>query len=270
MDLFHSLTRKFSENFAVATNLEKVGTYHFSPASPATHEAHILAHKRTMKHAFDRLLYSWEISHIVDDYRRSDVSQQAILADFFDGNIDQHDLIIDRHLLRGLDAMEEAFRPPRPARPTHLCDVEHHYPYRWQVNAEAPFSTDKYFLENRKLFGDFYDQKTHQWKDYIDPADLERRYRHRIDTIFDQVTPARFGFMKGTIFSWTRRWHHIIKSNFTDLTDLNDDDYYLKHRFIFPMLLHTKTAIVKHEDPDKMRTIAGCSKPWIIENLILL
>jgi hypothetical protein len=30
------------------------------------------------------------------------------------------------------------------------------------------------------------------------------------------------------------------------------------------MLLHTKTAIVKKEDPDKMRTIWGCPKPWII------
>jgi len=30
------------------------------------------------------------------------------------------------------------------------------------------------------------------------------------------------------------------------------------------MLLHTKTAIVKRLDPDKMRTIWGCSKTWII------
>jgi len=256
---FNRLTNIFRGN----TNLELIGTYHYRPNPPRTHEAHLELHKMTMDHAMNRYLYHHEINRIKYEYRRSEVSEQAILDDFFANDVEQHIIPFDNHVEYGLQCMEDAFRPPRPCLPAHILDVEHHYPYKWQVNAEAPFSTDEYFLNNRKKFGDFYDAESQTWKKHVDPVDMSRRYDYRIHKILDQVTPAKFGFMKGSIFSWTRRWHHIIKDGFTDLTGL-ESDAYVRDRFIFPMLLHTKTAIVKKDDPDKMRTIWGCSKPWII------
>jgi len=192
-----------------------------------------------------------------------------VLDDFFANNVEYHDIPYDDNIIGGINAMLEAFRPPRKCKPAHLNDVEHHYPYKWQVNAEAPFSTDSYFLDNRKTFGDFYDSSTGKWRNHVDPQDLERRYKLRIDSIRDEVTPAKFGFMKGTVFAWTRRWHHAIKDGFTNRAHLYKDDPYFNARFIFPMLLHTKTAVVKKDDPNKMRTIWGCSKPWIIADTML-
>lgn len=261
---FNRLTNMFSGN----SNLELVGTYHYHPASPAVHEAHIAAHKRTLEHAFNRYLYPQEIDYIVHQMRRSEISQDAILADFFANDVEHHDIPFDNHVEAGLSAMLDAFRPPQKCRPCHINDIEHHYPFKWQVNAEVPFSTDEYFLKHRKLFSDFYDAETQRWTKYVDPADMDRRYSHRITAVLDQITPAKFGFMKGTIFSWTRRWHHIIKDGFANLTGLTSDAY-VRDRFIFPMLLHTKTAIVKKDDPNKMRTIWGCSKPWIIADAML-
>lgn len=261
---FDRITKFFRND----TNLELIGSYHYKPASPAVHDAHIAAHKRTVLHAMEDYLFPREIEYITHDLRRSDVTPDAILADFFDNDIEHHVIPYDEHLEYGLNCMHDAFKPPRPARPCHINDVEHHYPYKWSVNAEAPFSTDEYFLKNRHTFGDFYNQQTKTWDKHVDPIDMDRRYSHRIDKVLDQVTPAKFGFMKGAIFSWTRRWHHIIKDGFTNTAGLSSSAY-IRNRFIFPMLLHTKTAIVKKDDPNKMRTIWGCSKIWIIADTML-
>jgi len=212
-------------------------------------------------------LFPDEINRIVTEYRRSEATEDAILADFFANDVDPHIVPIDEHVLSALDAMTDAFKPPRPALPCHLNDVEHHYPFKWQVNAEPPFSTDDYFLSQRSKYYEFYDPEKGSFTKYVDPVDADTRYLWRLEkgsNLLDELTPPKFGFMKTTIFAWTRRWHHIIKSGFTDLAGLLPTDPYLLARFIFPMLLHTKTAIVKKDDPNKMRTIWGCSKPWII------
>nr|ADV15444.1 putative RNA-dependent RNA polymerase [Heterobasidion partitivirus 5] len=250
--------------FFQTSNLELVGSYHHHPHTNVPLESHHIAHRETLDHAFRKYLYPHEINHITQELRRSEMTQDAILDDFFANDVEPHEIPFDTHVLKGLDSMERAFAPPVKCQPCHINDVEHHYPYKWQVNAEPPFSTDQYFLNNRKTFGEYYDEDSGTFTKYVDPNDAQRRYGTRISANFlSALTPAKFGFMKGSIFSWTRRWHHIIKSGFTDLTGLESTSY-LKDRFIFPMLLHTKTAIVKRDDPNKMRTIWGCSKPWII------
>lgn len=250
-------------------NLELIGTYHVHPHTTVPNERNIKAHQATLKHAFRLYLTDKEIKTITIDYKRSSPTEDAILADFFATDVEPHEIPFDAHVEYALQCMRLAFKPPTLCRPAHINDVEHHYPYKWQVNSEAPFSTDEYFLNNRKTFGDFYNSETKQWTNYVNPTDAMRRYgpdpsEHQLS----QVTPPKFGFQKGAVFAWTRRWHHIIKSGFQDLTDLESSSY-LKDRFIFPMLLHTKTAIVKKNDPDKMRTIWGVSKPWIIADTMI-
>jgi hypothetical protein len=268
--MFTTLTNivtRFWNNISGETNLQLVGTYHHKPTSPAVHEAHIEQHKSVLRKAMQKFLYPNEYNEITLETRRSDITEEAILRDFFANDVEYHDIPFDHHVEVGLACMSDAFRPPRKCQPCHINDIEHHYPFKWQVNAEAPFSTDDYFLENRHKFQDFYDSDTQTWK-YVDPMDANRRYGHRLDKVLDQVTPAKFGFMKNAIFAWTRRWHHIIKDGFADLTNLSSTAY-IRDRFIFPMLLHTKTAIVKIDEEDKMRTIWGCSKVWIIAEAML-
>nr|AOX47570.1 RNA-dependent RNA polymerase [Ceratobasidium partitivirus] len=264
---FNRLTLFFSKE----KNLKYVGTYHYKPKTYLKHDPAIAAHQSVVFKAFEKYLYPQEIIDITRNYRRSSATEEAILADFFANDVDPHEIPFDEHTENGLNAMLDAFRPPNKCMPCHLNDVEHHYPYKWQVNAEPPFSTDEYFLNNRATFRDFFSEDTQTFTKYVDPEDMNRRYLDRfhqgIDFLKD-VVPAKFGFMKSTVFTWTRRWHHIIKEGFATATKLASDAY-IRDRFIFPMLLHTKTAIVKKDDPDKMRTIWGCSKPWIIADTML-
>nr|ADV15443.1 putative RNA-dependent RNA polymerase [Heterobasidion partitivirus 4] len=268
MEYLTTQFNRITNHFRANTNLELIGHYHYEPKPPRVNEVAISNHKRTLSVSFKQFLTSTEIKLITQDYRRSEMTEDAILADFFANDVEKHDIPFDYHVERGLQAMADAFRPPQLCMPAHINDVEHHYPYKWQVNSEAPFSTDKYFLDNRKPYGDFFDKESLSWKNYVNPEDMQRRIPVPSEQTLAQVTPPKFGFQKGQVFSWVRRWHHIVKSNFTDLTDLASSSY-IKDRFVFPMLLHTKTAIVKQNDPNKMRTIWGCSKAWIIADTML-
>jgi len=263
MDYLTAALSRLSVSFNAAKNLLFTGIYeHQPPRTAYTNEIALKNHQATLLRSFRKYLYASEIQTITSGYRRSGVTLDAILADFFANDVDKHDIPYDEHVEIGLQCMADAFRPPRPCQPVHLLDVQHHYPYKWQVNSEPPFSTDSFFLDELPTFGDFI--STHGFE-HIDREDFFRRYPNLDDPQRSvQTVPAKFGFQKSTVFNWTRRWHHIIKSGFTDLAGLNPNSYYVRNRFIFPMLLHTKTAIVKQDDPDKMRTIWGCSKPWII------
>lgn len=262
---FSRIVNFFTEN----GNLKLVGTYHVHPHTIVPNFEAIHKHQKTLRVAFRKYLTDAEIHLITEEYRRSSPDEDAILADFFATDVEKHEIPFDEHVEHGLYCTEQAFKPPQPCLPAHINDVEHHYPYKWQVNSEPPFSTDEFFLDNRKTFGDFYDPETHQWTGYVNPQDALRRYgAHPTHGQLTALTPPKFGFQKNQIFAWTRRWHHVIKSGFTDTTGLKSTSY-LKDRFIFPMLLHTKTAIVKKNDPNKMRTIWGCSKPWIIADTML-
>jgi hypothetical protein len=272
MDYLTSLFRRITRFFSGEQNLKLVGEYHHKPTPPVINQEAIESHQRTLRVAFKQHLFAHEINYITSETRRSTIDPDSILADFFAGDVDPCPEPTDpRHkicLELALDCMEDAFSPPRKAKPVHLHDVEHHYPFKWNVNAEAPFSTDTYFLENRKPYADYYDKETHKWTHYVNPAALEKRFGpDPTPSQLSTLTPAKFGFMKSTVFAWTRRWHHVIKSGFQDPTGLENTPYF-KQRFIFPMLLHSKTAIVKRNDPNKMRTIWGCSKPWIIADAI--
>ncbi|UMZ54968.1 putative RNA-dependent RNA polymerase [Impatiens cryptic virus 1] len=261
MDYLLSAFNRITSWFIAPTNFEYVGTFSLPPGLLRTNDVAIANHKRTLEHAFQKYLYDYEISIITKDFRRSEINLDSILIDFFSGDVKPFEIPFDEHVEHGLQCMADAFRPPRPCRPAHILDVKHGYPYKWNVNAEPPFSTDEYFLSQRKTFGEFI--QMHEYE-HIDKADFFRRHPNiESHDLIKTIVPAKFGYLKSTIFSWTRRWHHIIKSGFTESTGLQTSGYFY-NRFIFPMLLHTKTAIVKKDDPDKMRTIWGASKPWII------
>jgi hypothetical protein len=70
-------------------------------------------------------------------------------------------------------------------------------------------------------------------------------------------TKPTTGNMLHTIVDSVRKWHHEIKHH-----EATFDKY------LFYMLLHVKTTVIKAEDPNKLRTIWGVPKPWIYAQLM--
>jgi hypothetical protein len=79
------------------------------------------------------------------------------------------------------------------------------------------------------------------------------------DLLPDKTVRKSFANMKHIVFSFTRRWMHYIKE---DLIPPNTNNY------MFPMLLHSKTALVDIDDPNKMRTIWGTPKLFVLTQIV--
>jgi len=192
------------------------------PNPPATNPVAIENHKATCLRAFTQYLYSYQIEYIILQKRRSLASKSTTLADFWSGDIPHHHVPKDQHYYEALSYITEKFRPPRRFRPVHFLDVQHHYPHRWQSNAEPPFSTEPFFYQQ------------------MNNPTFKQRHPHL------PLNPRRsLGNMKDIVFDWSRRMIHEIKNG----CPWNDKLYYI--------LLHSKTALVNLEDPDKIRTIWG-------------
>jgi hypothetical protein len=205
----------------------------FRPAAPRPDPEAIERHKHTILRAMEKYLYPFEIKRITSEYRRSTVNEESVLEDFFTGDIQPHTVPKDQHYYAGLAKVTELFKPLKPCRPAHILDVEHHYPMKRSTNAEPPFSTEPFFL------------------------DMLRSDTYRERNNLPENAKASTGNMKPIIFDFTRRWHHEIKEG---TVPINAHIYY--------MLLHSKTALIKDDDPNKMRTIWGSPKPFVIAEIM--
>jgi hypothetical protein len=64
------------------------------------------------------------------------------------------------------------------------------------------------------------------------------------------------GNMKNIIFDFTRRWHHEIKNG----------AHFDTH--MYPMQLHLKASLFNIDQPNKLRTVWGVPKPWILAQIM--
>jgi hypothetical protein len=211
-------------NLAINTNyvLEVHPSYFKANVLRPTNEYAIRAHQKTVLKAMDKYVFPALINDVVNNHRRTTTTIESITEDLMKGDKPHTPIKRDHFYLTALATAADAFRPDSQVRPIHLLDVQHHYPHKWQTNAEAPFSTSPHFLN-------------------MLPPD----------------TKPTTGNMKHIIFDFTRQWHHQIK----DGTATFDE-------YLFFMLLHVKTTIVKADDPNKLRAIWGVPKPWIYAQIM--
>lgn len=224
MDRFHIISE--SSNYI----LEKISLHR--PRAPQINSDAVSLHQNTIRRALQKYLYPWQIEQI-DQYRRSEITEADVLHDFFTGDVPAHPVPKDNHYYRALAFTTKHFAPPKKCRPVHILDVLHHYPFKRTTNAEAPFSTEKFYL------------------------DILNSTEYREKRELSENPKASTGNMLDIIFDYTREWHHEIKDGSRPIT-----------AYLFYMLLHSKTALVKATDPNKLRTIWGTPKPFVIAEIM--
>jgi len=229
------------ESLKTGYNLNKIGTsFLYSSSIPIPDEVAIMRHKLTLLHAMSRNLSTKDCDYILNKYRRSPSDQEALLTDFFKGDTPYHTVVKDDHYYRALETTLNAFRPPQPMKPVHLLDIEQHYPFNLDVNAELPFSQSKEFRS-------------------------EILTAAKSDPTINTSKLTKFSTYKPLIFSYARRWHHEIKERLIPHV-FNPHD--LPKRHIYPMLLHMKPALVPKDEPDKVRAVWGVPKPYVLAEII--
>lgn len=214
------------QNLNIDTNFEFIGYNQFKPRAPQPNPVSIDNHKKTILYAMNKYLHAYQIEYVIQHKKRSTLDETSILNDFFQGDIAHKQILKDEYYYAALDFTYRKFRPPRKYRPVHILDVEHHYPHRNASNAEAPFSTEPFFLQQLN-----------------DPI---YRERHNLP----ENPKKTFGNMKSIIFDWTRRFLHEIKDGSASFD-----------KYLYYILLHNKTALIHYEDENKLRSISGFPRP---------
>jgi len=231
------LTRSslLKDTSTTGTNFKPDGTSFFRPQPPRPNPHAVEAHKKVLLFSMAQHLYTHEIEFILTQRTRSQVTEESILTDFFFGDLPYHKVKKDAYYVHALECTYRAFAPPHKCRPVHLLDVQHHYPHKTSSNAEAPFSTEPFFLA--QLNSPIY------------------RERHSLE--HTQPRPS-FGNMKDIVFDWSRRIIHEIKDGASF------------ERYLYYILLHTKTALIDSTDPNKLRSISGYPRPQNLAYIMLL
>lgn len=221
-----TLTQQF-KNLAIETNYVFIGPTDHRQIPTQTNQFALEAHKKTVLHSMAKYLYTYEVEQVLSMRRPDPNNIELVYSDFFAGDIPKHEIIKDDIYYQAVEHVRTLFAPPQRCRPAHIFDVKFHYNHERSSNAEAPFSTEKFFRDKAP-------RHEPGWKGSL----------FSVGNMFD------------IIFEWSRYFHHQIK----DGAPFDD--------FLWYIQLHNRTALVKADDPDKIRSVSGFPRPqniaWIM------
>jgi len=222
------LTLQFQQ-LTIETNFVPIGT-HTSPSPPRPiNDVALERHKKTVLFAIAKHFYTYEVEEVLNMHRPSATDTENIYLDFFQGDVQQHNIIKDDIYYQALNYVTELFTPPQKCRPAHIFDVRYHYDHDLSSNAEAPFSTEPYY------------------------RDQAPRYAQEAP---GQPKTYSLSNMYNIVFNETRRFHHEIKEG----ANLSNYLWYIQH--------HNRFMVTKANQPPKTRTVSGFPRPqnigWIM------
>jgi hypothetical protein len=184
-----------------------------------------------VKKAFKKYLSPQQYEKVVHGYRRSDFSNEALIADFKRCDLPKFKFISTPSYERALKQTSKLFAPPQKYRPVHFADVRY-YPFNLSSSAEAPFTTETKYakvLQEAKQDGN------------IDSARLtfHNLYNHVFVRNRTEIHKIKHGQGKGTSF-----FYHTTA--------------------------HARSHMVQAEKEDKIRMVFGCTKLLLQAEAMLL
>lgn len=179
-----------------------------------------------------------DLAHsVIYGFKRSASDDQKSEEDFLRSDVPYFSLKRDYHYLRALKVCEQMFRPSRILHPVAFPDLRY-YPWTLSVSAEAPFTIERKWLDRLRLR-------------QSDGEDLDGRLTFH--NLYDEI------------FETNRNLIHQIKEG--DPSFWNKDGTPRPYWF---NSLHTRSHLVRSDEPDKLRAVFGVPKLLLMaENMFL-
>ncbi|QQO86653.1 RNA-dependent RNA polymerase [Hygrophorus penarioides partitivirus 1] len=190
--------------------------------------------------------------------RRSDYSDNALIADFFRADQPYHPIPIDDHVEKAVEWVTEKFRPNRVLHPVSFPDLRY-YPFTLNVSAEAPWTSNNFTFRPTDRNVDAESQLPRL-------ADIEREImgvgnetpltylRKRQRAGFSKDAKLTYHNLYSQIFVYNRQRVHEIgigaKQFWKGITPL---PYYWN-------TIHARSHVVASDEPDKIRSVFGATK----------
>ncbi|KAK9878757.1 hypothetical protein WA026_023737 [Henosepilachna vigintioctopunctata] len=93
--------------------------------------------------AMEKYLSQEDLNLVLYGYRRSEFSEEALIADYMRGDVPKHKIVKDEHYQFALDVTKNLFKPRKVYKPVSFPDLRY-YPWTLPTSAEATYSNDEY------------------------------------------------------------------------------------------------------------------------------
>jgi hypothetical protein len=217
----------------------------------------------TVDHALKKFLTPEEFDKVINGYRRSPWSSEALNHDIQRLDSEYHSVLKDEHYYKALKKTAEIFSPKEKLHPIHFADLRH---YKWELstNVGAPFNTSPSW------------QTYVKWK--LDPSTpLPPEYRQKFSDmrhhrdLFDEAHGTKLDQKDARMskhnlytemFLVNRKHIHRIKSGETK-SELGHDYKYWNTAF-------ARQHLVEADEPDKVRLVFGAPSLLLMAELMFM
>lgn len=184
-----------------------------------------------VKKALAKFCTMKEYESIISGHRRSDITDEALIADFKLCDIPYHHVTKDYHYQKALTTVTDMFKPDKLYRPVHYMDLQY-YPWTLSTSVEAPFSTDS-ILRN----------------------DVQQRYRK--------------GILSDSNMTTRNLWDHVQSYN-RPIVHMIKEGQSRGDQFLYWNTAHARSHLVLIYDVNKVRMVHGVPKLTLQIELMLL
>lgn len=203
--------------------------------------------------------------------RRSEHSEEAVIADFMTFEHDYHPIPKDYHYSKAVNVVTKLFHPGRLLNPVCYPDLRY-YPWKLKPNAEAPWNIPDFTFT--PTFRDLDDEsETPKLEEHLsrlsnwisEKTVTIRQYLNAKYTIgmIDNSFP-KFHNLYNEIFQYNRVLVHQIKEGHPAFWKDGVPKPY------FWTTLHARSHVVGKDEPDKIRAVFGVTKLLLmIENMFI-
>jgi hypothetical protein len=227
--------------------------------SPAATESY----NTVVDHALNKFLDSEEFNTVVNGYRRSTWSAEALEYGLHKMDQPEFPVIKDEHYEKAISAIQKIFTPDKPLQPVHFSDLRK-YPWPLSSSIGAPFATSPAWIEyTRQKFDGYTSGKPESQftKPYYRDLFAEAHKGQSLDPPMIDARMTKRN-LYNEMFYINRKHIHLWKEN----RSTNDKGHDLRY-------WHTAFArqhLVEQDEPDKVRLVFGAPSLSLMAELMFI
>jgi len=221
---------------------------------------HLIQRNEWLTREMKRFYSDSEVEEVLSN-RRSDFSDEALIADFMRSEQPKHDIPIDSHFNRAVELVTEHFRPNRVLHPVHYPDLRY-YPWNTSVSAEAPWTMRDFkfkpmdrSVDEESKAPKFQEKKASKLRKWSKHSDVEAYLKWKQSLGLTMDGSRSFHNLYDEIFIYNRPLTHMIKEGEAPFwNEKGEPQPYMWNT------LHARSHVVASDEPDKIRAVFGATK----------
>lgn len=222
-------------------------------------DEHLIQRNEWLTRQMKKFYSDKEVEQVLSN-RRSDFSDEALIADFMSSEFPKHTIPEDTHFQKAIDLVTEHFRPNRILHPVHFPDLRY-YPWNTSVSAEAPWTMKDFkfkpmdrSIDEESKAPKFQEKKASKLKKWSKETDVDTylRWKHSIGLTLD--SSRSYHNLYDEIFIYNRPLVHKIKEGEEPFWKDGKPQPYMWNT------LHARSHVVGKDEPDKIRAVFGATK----------